>query len=88
VQGEGAMFGSENVIVIGNGSMYYGWSNMPETLSYDGWLKELCDAYNSGLWFGRIGIKDVEGYNANTAGFINIPKIGQMIFNLRTGQTP
>ncbi|MDZ4850143.1 MAG: fibronectin type III domain-containing protein [Pirellulaceae bacterium] len=89
VQGNRAMFGSENVIVVGNGSMYFGWCEKPQTLSYTGWLQQLRDEYNRGLgWWDRIGTKDVEGYSANTAGFINIPKIGQMIFNLRTGQAP
>jgi len=32
-----------------------------------------------------MDVKGVERYTANSAGFINTLKIGQLIFNLRTG---
>jgi hypothetical protein len=79
---------AENVIVTG-ADTYFGWPYGQQ--SYAWWQAELKRQFNKGvplalfeqgLWTTRnIGYK-------GTSWFLNIPKLGQMIFNMRTNQTP
>jgi Fibronectin type III domain len=48
-------------------------------------VTRLMNEYNAGLGDGKIGLTDVPGFTS--AYFIDIPKVAQMIFNERTGQT-
>ena len=93
VHGTGWMWASENVIDVSsdpynpNTTKYYGWSSAPEKLTYTGWLQSLRSQWNEALDPGSpdwMGPTDEVGYIKDTAGFINVPKVAQMIFNLRS----
>ena len=90
----GAMFGNENLIKTGPDA-YVGWP-ISALRSEEAWEEILANAYNNQdkkgwlLWpFGsgapwNITAQAVRGYDANAI-FINIPKLAQSIFALRTG---
>jgi hypothetical protein len=87
------LWDKENTIKTGPDS-YYGWDRGGgKTTSDAGWRWRLCSEYNGVCGFMQgIGDDDVPGYTyskkRDLAGFLDIPKLAQKIFNLRTGQTP
>jgi hypothetical protein len=89
---------NENVIQVGPDS-YAGWPGGVK--SYQDWKVELMNQYNAActpvyVWGMRweyqpaklVSVTQVPGYEPSHTKFLNIPKLGQMIFNVRTGQTP
>ena len=92
VHGTGWMWASENVIDVSsdpynpNTTKYYGWSSPRETHLH-GMAAKPPAADGTALDPGSpdwMGPTDEVGYIKDTAGFINVPKVAQMIFNLRS----
>jgi hypothetical protein len=92
------MWKNENVIVIDPGnvgwglqadSTYFGWPI--GTQSYSHWLETLAEEYDKpipwwDLW-STVNSDEVPGY-VGQSWWLNIPMLGQKIFNMRTGATP
>jgi hypothetical protein len=83
------MWESENAIMTGPDS-YYGWAQPPgDTDTEAGWKATLSTEYNkvapflSKYWFGQV-----PGYTSDpgSAGFLNVAKLAQKIFDYTTGQ--
>jgi len=67
------------------GDLYSGW-NINGAFNHLGWKNLLLDAYNENLgYFDRITIDVIPGYSGE-AWHINVPKLAQKIFDLRTSQ--
>jgi hypothetical protein len=73
---------------------YFGWDDGIK--SHQKWRERLRDIYNAHIataWGGlisaqpRVSLKDVPGYKGQSWS-LNIPKIGQKIFNAKTDQMP
>ena len=84
---------SENVIDVSAGpydaqsTMFDGWGGKPEEFTYNNWIDDLQIAYDTKevVDSGR-GIRkaDVVGYYPATSGFIDVPAIAKLIFDLRS----
>ncbi len=84
----GGAWGSEYTVRVSapgtTDPLFYGFTSNGETHDSDGWRTLLQGKYNQGLPLAQqIGLSDVPGYDGD-AGFLNVPKLAQMIFNLRT----
>ena len=84
---------SENVIDVSAGpydaqsTMFDGWGGKPKEFTYNNWIDDLQIAYDTKevVDSGR-GIRkaDVVGYYPATSGFIDVPAIAKLIFDLRS----
>jgi hypothetical protein len=69
--------------------LYYGW-NIPGPQTESQWKEELLHMYNNDPAFPlldqqKIGLQDVPGYQGD-AWFIDVPRLAEMIFGMRTSQ--
>jgi hypothetical protein len=93
MMGPDAIWSFENVIKTGPDT-YAGWGR-PGVHPYVWWKTELKTIYNAGsqiVWGffmtrPYVDLKDIPGYQGEAA-FLNVPKLGQKIFEMKTGQAP